>query len=173
MMKKMKKLGMLVLALFTFGFSCEATAVKYAAFDKADKSMEFADVVKGNHSEFIASMEAQGARMLALTNIPQAKNNDVIVLQASMLREEAGALGDFGFDCSLVYKEGGSTDAKGDHFLSGICHIMRKGGEADIQELVTIKRVPIRALTAGHEEWVKIAEHKELGIAFYATTGSE
>ena len=169
----MKKLSMLVLTLFIFGFSFEASAVKYAVFDKVDKNMEFADVVKGNHSEFLANIEAQGAQMLALTNIPYAKHNDVIVLQTSTLREEDGALGDFGFNCSLVYKEGGSKDAKGDHFLSGVCHITRKGGDHDVQELVVIKRVPIRTLTAGHEEWVKIAEHKELGIAFYATTGHE
>ena len=169
----MKELGMVAVALLIFGFSFEASAVKYAVFDKVDKNMKFADVVKGNHSQFIANIEAQGAQMLALTNIPYAKHNDVIVLQASMLREEAGALGDFGFDCSLVYKEGESTDAKGDHFLSGVCHITRKGGDHDIQELVVIKRAPIRTLTVGHEEWIKIAEHEELGIAFYATTGSE
>ena len=169
----MKRLGMATAVLLLFGLVSEANAVKFAAFDKVDKNMEFADVVKGNHSEFLANIEAQGAQMLALTNIPYAKHNDVIVLQTSMLREEAGALGDFGFDCSLVYKEGGSTDAKGDHFLSGVCHLTRKGGGHDIQELVVIKRVPIRTLTAGHEEWVKIAEHKELGVAFYATTGRE
>ena len=169
----MKRLGMATAVLLLFGFVSKAYAVKFAAFEKVNTSMVFADVVKGNHSEFLANIEAQGAQVLALTNIPYAKHNDVIVLQTTTLREDAGALGDFGFDCSLVYKEGESTDAKGDHFLSGICHLVRKGGEEDTKELVVIQRAAIHKLSKGKEEWVKIAENKKLGIAFYATTGSE
>ncbi len=164
----MKRLSVVIASLLLFGFTYEVHAVNFAIFHKIDKNMKFADVVKGKHGDFLSNMEAQGAEVLSLTNIPHAMHNDVITLQTSALHDADGSLGDFGLDCHLGYKDE-SQGPRAEHYLGGICRIIRQGRGQDIREPVIIMHTPIHDSSKGVEQWVKIAEQKDLGIAFYAT----
>jgi len=165
----MRRIAVFGLAMLLMGMSYESHAVNFAVFHKVDKSMEFEDIVEGSHSSFLQNMESHGAEILALTNIPHAVNNDVITLQTSALHDREGALGDFGIDCHLSYKDEINKEGENQHYLGGICKVIRQGRGHDIKNTVLMQHVNIIDSSQGFHGWIKVAEDKETGVAFYAT----
>ncbi|MDQ7001834.1 MAG: hypothetical protein Q9N02_04000 [Ghiorsea sp.] len=164
-------LGLLLLLLLpNLATAEEVRSVNFAVFQKVDKSFEYDDVVEGKFSDFIAAM--QGSQILALVHTAGAIDGDVILLQTSVLRDEAGGLGDFGVDCQLSYKnESAGEDTS--FLLGGLCKIIKVGRGQNLRETLLIPPTSIPDTAQGFEGWFMLDEDKSTGIAFYANVSVE
>jgi hypothetical protein len=162
-------LGLLLL-LPHLAMAGEVRNVNFAAFQKVDKDFEFEAVVEGKFSDFIAAM--QGSQILALAHTADAIDGDVITLQTSVLRDEAGNLGDYGIDCQLSFKdESEGTDTS--YLLGGLCKIIQVGRGKNLRETLFIPHTNIPDTAQGFEGWFMLDEDEKTGIAFYANVSVE
>jgi len=143
----------------------EARNVNFAAFQKMDADFEFEPIVEGKFSNFITAM--QGSQILALAHSADAQNGDVITLQTSVLRNEAGSLGDFGLDCQLSFKDE-STKTDTSYLLGGLCKVIQVGRGKDIRATLLIQHTNIPDTSQGFEGWFMLDEDEKTGVAFYA-----
>ncbi len=133
----------------------EMRNVNFAAFQKVDKNFEFEPIVEGKFSDFIAAM--QGAQILALAHTAGAIDGDVITMQTSVLRDEAGNLGDFGVDCQLSFKDE-STKTDPSFLLGGLCKIIQVGRGKDLRKTLIIPHTNIPDTSQGFEGWFMLDE---------------
>lgn len=162
-------LGLLLL-LPSLAMASEVRNVNFAVFQKVDKGFEYEAVVEGRFSDFIAAME--GSRILALVHTADAIDGDVITLQTSVLRDEAGNFGDFGVDCQLSYKdESGGEDTS--FLLGGLCKIIKVGRGQNLRKTLLIPHTNIPDTAQGFEGWFMLDEDESTGIAFYANVSVE
>ncbi len=157
-------LGMFLL-LPASGFAGEIRSVNFAAFEKVDKNAEFEAVVEGKFSDFITAMK--GSQILALTHTAGAIDGDVITLQTSVLRDEAGAFGDFGIDCQLSFKDE-SVGNSPSFLLGGICKVIREGRGQHLTTSHVIPHTNVPDTSQGFEGWFLLEEDKKTGVVFYA-----
>ncbi len=150
-------------------YAGEARNVNFAAFQKVDKNVEFEAVVEGKFSDFIAAMK--GSQILALTHTAGAIDGDVITLQTSVLRDEAGNFGDFGIDCQLSYKDE-SVGSDPSFLLGGICKIIREGRGQHSTSNHIIPHTNVPDTSQGFEGWFLLEEDVPTGIAFYANVSA-
>ena len=143
----------------------EARNVNFAAFQKADSSFEYEAVVEGQFSDFITAMK--GSQILALAHTASAIDGDVITMQTSVLRDEAGSFGDFGVDCQLSFKDE-STKDNTSYLLGGICHIIHMGRGESLRQTLIIPHTNIPDTSQGFEGWFMLDDDEKTGIAFYA-----
>jgi len=143
----------------------ESRNVNFAAFQKVDADFEFEPIVEGKFSDFIKAMS--GSQILALAHTKGAIDGDVVLLQTSVLRDEAGSLGDFGIDCQLSFKdESEGTDTS--YLLGGVCKIIQVGRGKNIRETLFIPHTNIPDTSQGFEGWFMLDEDERTGVAFYA-----
>ncbi|MDQ6977998.1 MAG: hypothetical protein Q9M75_07785 [Ghiorsea sp.] len=167
MLKYVLGLMLLLPHLATAG---EVRNVNFAAFQKVDKNFEYEAVVEGQFSDFIAAMK--GSQILALAHTAGAIDGDVITLQTSVLRDESGALGDFGVDCQLSYKDE-STKEDTSFLLGGLCKIIKVGRGEHLRKTLFIPHTNIPDTSQGFEGWFMLDEDENTGIAFYANVSVE
>jgi len=145
--------------------AAEVRNVNFAVFQKEDPKFEFEAIVEGKFSDFIAAMK--GAQLLALAHTANAVDGDVITVQTSVLRDEAGSLGDFGTDCQLSFKdESVGTDYS--YLLGGLCKIIRVGRGMNQRILTVIPHTNIPDTTQGFEGWFLLEEDEKDGVSYYA-----
>ncbi len=147
------------------GFADETRSVNFAAFQKVDQAFEFEAIVEGKFSDFIAEMK--GSQILSLVHTAGAVDGDIITMQTSVLRDNAGTLGDFGVDCQLSFKdesEGEDTS----YLLGGVCRVIQVGAGKDLRTTLIIPHINIPDTAQGFEGWFMLDEDEATGIAFYA-----
>jgi len=164
-----KFIVLLMFVLPGLSFAGEIRNVNFAAFQKLDKNFEFEAIVLGKFSDFIAEME--GSQVLALAHTAGAIDGDVITLQTSVLRDEAGAFGDFGIDCQLSYKDE-SVDGESSFLIGGLCKIIRVGRGQNLKLNHVIPHTNVPDTSEGSDAWILLDEGEETGIAFYANVSS-
>jgi len=160
-----KLICLLLLVLPTWAVGGEVRNVNFAAFQKHAAGFEYEAVVEGKFSDFISGM--QGSQVLALVHTEGAIDGDVITLQTSVLRDEAGSFGDFGIDCQLSFKDESTADDTS-YLLGGICKIIEVGRGQDMRKLIIIPHTNVPDTSQGFEGWFMLDEDEETGIAFYA-----
>lgn len=161
-------LGVLCL-LPTLSMAAEGRNVNFAIFERTVPGFEFEAIVEGKFSDFIAAMD--GAQILALAHTANAVDGDVITIQTSVLRDESGALGDFGTDCQLSFKDE-STGKDSSYLLGGICKIIRVGRGQNKRILTVIQHTNVPDTSQGFEGWFLLDEDEKEGIAFYANVSA-
>lgn len=149
--------------------AAEARNVNFAVFQKEDPGFEFEAIVEGKFSDFIAAM--QGAQLLALAHTANTIDGDVITVQTSVLRDESGALGDFGTDCQLSFKDE-SVGPDFSFLLGGLCKIIRVGRGMNQRTTTIIPHTNIPDTTQGFEGWFMLEEDEKDGIAYYANVSA-
>ncbi len=142
-----------------------ARNVNFAAFQKVDKNFEFDVLVEGKFSDFIVAMK--GSQILALAHTADAIDGDIITMQTSVLRDEAGNLGDYGLDCQLSFKDE-SVANNTSYLLGGLCKIIQVGRGKNLRETLIIPHINIPDTSQGFEGWFMLDEDEKSGIAFYA-----
>ncbi len=152
------------------GVAGETRSVNFATFQAADKDFEFEPVVPGKFSDFIAEME--GSKILALVHTSGAIDGDVITMQTSVLRDEAGELGDFGVDCQLSFTSEGEGEEVG-FLLGGVCRIIQVGQGKELRKVLIIPPTNVPDTTQGFEGWIMLDEDEASGIAFYANVSDK
>ena len=143
----------------------EARSVNFAVFQIVDKDFEFEATVEGKFSDFISEMK--GSQILAMVHTSGAVDGDVITMQTSVLRDNDGALGDFGVDCQLNFKDESDADDTS-YLLGGVCRIIQVGVGKDLRTVLIIPHTNIPDTTQGFEGWFMLDEDEATGIAFYA-----
>lgn len=146
-------------------FAEGARNVNFAAFQKVAPDFEFEPIVLGKFSDFIVAME--GAQILVLAHTNDAVDGDVITVQTDVLRDESGALGDFGLNCQLSFKDESTADSPS-YMLGGLCKIIRMGRGQKLNLSSVIPHTDVPDTAQGIDAWVKLHEDKQTGIAFYA-----
>jgi len=144
--------------------------VNFAIFQKLEKTFEFEPIVEGKFSDFIAAMDK--AQILALAHTADAKDDDVITIQTSVLRDDSGQLGDYGVDCQLSFKDE-SEGEDSSYLLGGVCHVIEVGSGKKIRQTLIIPHTNIPDTSQGFEGWFMLDEDEETGVAFYANVSTE
>jgi len=165
-----KLVCLLLLVLPTWAVAADVRNVNFAAFQKKAAGFEYEAVVEGKFSDFISAM--QGSQVLALVHTGGAVDGDVIILQTSVLRDEAGSFGDFGIDCQLSFKDESTADDTS-YLLGGMCKIIQVGRGQDMRKLIIIPHTNIPDTSQGFEGWFMLDEDEKTGIAFYANVSVE
>jgi len=161
---------MMLMIMPSVSLADESRSVNFAAFQIADENFEFEAIVEGKFSDFIAEMK--GSQILALVHSAGAVDGDIMSMQTSVLRDNDGALGDFGVDCQLNFKsekEGEDTS----YLLGGVCRIIQVGGGKDLRTVLIIPHTYIPDTAQGFEGWFMLDEDEATGIAFYANVSLE
>ena len=161
---------MMLMMMPSMSLAGESRSVNFAAFQIVDENFEFEAIVEGKFSDFIAEMK--GSQILALVHTAGAVDGDIITMQTSVLRDNDGALGDFGVDCQLNFKyerEGEDTS----YLLGGVCRIIQVGGGKDLRTVLIIPHTYIPDTSQGFEGWFMLDEDEATGIAFYANVSLE
>jgi len=91
----------------------------------------------------------------------------VITLQTSVLRDEAGKLGDLGIDCQLSYIDE-SVGSDPSVLPGGICKIIWEGRGQHSKSNHIIPHTNVPDNSQGSEGWFMLEEDVATGIAFYA-----
>ena len=161
---------MMLMMMPSMSLAGESRSVNFAAFQIVDENFEFEAIVEGKFSDFIAEMK--GSQILALVHTAGAVDGDIITMQTSVLRDNDGALGDYGVDCQLSFKneqEGEDTS----YLLGGVCRIIQVGGGKDLRTVLIIPHTYIPDTSQGFEGWFMLDEDEATGIAFYANVSLE
>ena len=142
-----------------------ARNVNFAAFQKVDKDFEFDPIVLGRFSDFIQAMK--GAQVLLLSHTADAVDGDVINIQQDVLRENKGALGDYGINCQMSFRDESTADNTS-YAVGGLCKIIQVGNGKNLKLSAVIPMTSVPDTTQGEDAWVEVYEDEKTGIAFYA-----
>lgn len=161
--------GLALLGLLLAG-PCMANAgesrhVNFAAFEKSKADFEYEAIVLGKFADFIHAMD--GAQVLLISHTADAVNGDVINIQQDVLRENKGALGDFGINCQMSFVDE-STPQNTSYAIGGLCKIIQVGNGKDIRLSAVIPMASLPDTAQGVDAWVELYEDETTGIAFYA-----
>jgi len=173
-MNKSKWVGFLVLLIgatlpISGALAGESRHINFAAFQKESPNFEYEAIVLGKFSDFINAMD--GAQVLILSHMADAVDGDVINIQQDVLREENGALGDFGINCQLSFKD--ESDAESTSYaIGGICRIIQIGKGKELKLVAVIPSASLPDTAQGIDAWVELYEDEKTGIAFYANVSS-
>lgn len=143
----------------------ESRHVNFAAFQKSKADFEYEAIVLGKFADFIHAMD--GAQVLLISHTADAVNGDVINIQQDVLRENKGALGDFGINCQMSFLDE-STPQNTSYAIGGLCKIIRVGNGKDIRLSAVIPMASLPDTAQGVDAWVELYEDETTGIAFYA-----
>ncbi|MDX8392354.1 MAG: hypothetical protein R8K53_07295 [Mariprofundaceae bacterium] len=147
----------------------EARHVNFAAFQKVAPDFEYEAIVLGKFSDFISAMD--GAQVLILSHTADSVDGDVINIQQDVLREENGALSDYGINCQLSFLD--ESDAESTAYaVGGICRIIQIGQGKDLKLVAVIPSASLPDTAQGIDAWVELYEDEKTGIAFYANVSS-
>jgi len=148
----------------------ESRHVNFAAFEKNSPDFEYEAIVLGKFSDFISAMD--GAQVLILSHLANAVNGDVINIQQDVLRENKGALGDFGINCQMSFLDESTADATS-YAIGGLCKIIQVGHGKDLKLTAIIPAASLPDTAQGVDAWVELYEDEKTGIAFYANVGKD
>ncbi len=163
-------LALAALAL-TLAAPCGALAeggarnVNFAVFQKLDKDFEYDPIVLGRFADFIQAMK--GAQVLLLSHTADAVNGDVINIQQDVLRENKGALGDYGINCQMSFRDESTADNTS-YAVGGLCKIIQVGNGKNLKLSAVIPMTSVPDTAQGVDAWVEVYEDEKTGIAFYA-----
>lgn len=147
----------------------DARHINFAAFEKKSADFEYESIVVGKFSDFIKAME--GAQVLFLSHTSDAVDGDVINIQQDVLREDKGALGDFGINCQLSFTDD-STEDNTSYAIGGLCKIIQTGGGKNLRLNAIIPSTSLPDTAQGVDAWVEVYEDEKTGVAFYGNVSS-
>jgi hypothetical protein len=125
--------------------------------------------VTGKFADFIQAMK--GSQILMLSHTADAVDGDVINIQQDVLRENKGALGDYGINCQMSFRDASTADTPS-YKVGGLCKIIQVGNGKNLRLSAVIPMADVPDTSQGVEVWMKIYEDKKTGIAFYANVSN-
>ena len=146
-----------------------ARNVNFAAFQKVNSGFEYDGLVLGKFSSFIKAMD--GAQVLLLSHTADAVNGDVINVQQDVLREDKGALGDYGINCQMSFKDESTADNTS-YAIGGLCKIIEIGNGKNLKLTAIIPMTSVPDTAQGEDVWVQLYEDEKNGIAFYGNVSA-
>lgn len=161
-------------ALVVFGLTLAAPGaaqaggprnLNFAAFHKVAKNFAFEPGVTGKFADFIQAME--GSQILLLSHTSDAVDGDVINIQQDVLRENKGALGDYGINCQISFRDASTPDTPS-YKVGGLCKIIQVGNGKNLKLSAIIPMADVPDTSQGVDVWMKVYEDEKTGIAFYA-----
>jgi len=134
-----------------------------------DKNFEFEPGVTGKFADFIQAMK--GSQILMLSHTADAVDGGVINMQQDVLRENKGALGDYGINCQMSFHDASTADTPS-YKVGGLCKIIQVGNGKNLRLSAVIPMADVPDTSQGVDVWMKIYEDKKTGIAFYANVSN-